>query len=115
MTTIERVARGILADIGNGAALNLDDPYRRVITVQLSSADLMGMARAALETIREPTEAMLAAANALPITARIDSIISLAAMRTGGASPIDPPPNSPIQQWFRAMINAALEEVAARE
>lgn len=48
---IERAAQAMLDDIGNGDRLNLADKYRRIITVQLSSADLCGMARAAFRAI----------------------------------------------------------------
>ena len=49
---IERGAQAMLNDIGNGDKLDMADPYRRVITVQLSSADLCGMFRAAIAAVR---------------------------------------------------------------
>ena len=71
VSEIAKVARAILDDIGNSNRLNLDDPYNRIITIQLSSADICGMAGAAIAALeqaraekglvlvpREPTNAM---------------------------------------------------------
>jgi hypothetical protein len=55
---IERIVQAMLDDIGNANKLDMTDPHRRVITVQLSSADLIGMAQAALSAagIKEPRD-----------------------------------------------------------
>jgi hypothetical protein len=41
------MALAMLTDIGNGDQFDLDDPFRRITTIQLSSADFIGMAEAA--------------------------------------------------------------------
>ncbi len=51
---IRRGAEAALADLGYVNALNPDDPHRRTITIQLSSADVMGMVQAVIEAMREP-------------------------------------------------------------
>lgn len=66
---IRRGAEAILADLGYVNALNLDYPYHRIITIQLSSADVMGMVQAVIEAMREPTEAMREAGMHTPIGA----------------------------------------------
>lgn len=48
---IQRLAQAMLDDIGNEDKLDMSDPYRRIITVQLSSADIVGMTRAVIEAL----------------------------------------------------------------
>lgn len=56
---------------------------------------------------REATEAMLGAANALPVTSQVDGLIAMAAMRHGGVTGLDGPPNTPLEQWWGAMVKEA--------
>ncbi len=50
---ILRAAQAMLDDIGNADRLNMDDPFRRIITVQLSSADIVGMLEAAIASMTD--------------------------------------------------------------
>lgn len=59
---VKRATRAALADLGYPNILTLDDPYRRIITIQLSSADFLGMVGAVIAAMREPTREMVAAA-----------------------------------------------------
>lgn len=60
------VRRGVdtlLADLGlAGVMLDMADPYRRIVTIQLSSADLLGVVEAIIKALREPTPYMIRAA-----------------------------------------------------
>jgi hypothetical protein len=58
---IQRGAQAMLAGLGYPDALDLSDPYRRIITIHLSSADIMGCVQAVIEAMREPTKAMKSA------------------------------------------------------
>lgn len=90
---IERVARALFADIGvGGVQFNISDPYKRILTVQLSTADFIGMARAAARAMREPTEEMLEASQ-YPVS------------YNNNFSGVSPPPHL---AWPR-MIDAALK------
>ncbi len=72
---------------------------------------------ALLDAIAEPSEAQLAAANALPITKQVDGFIAMTAMRYGGRGDMGIPgaPDTPIQQWYRAMIAALRHSVNHNE
>jgi hypothetical protein len=67
--------------------------------------------RAVLDAIAEPSDATLAAAVALPITKYVDGMIGVTAMRYGGDTGLPMPPNSPIQQWYRAIIETLRKEI----
>lgn len=73
-------------------------------------AEMAANARAVLEVMREPTKAMIEAANALPVTKKVDTLVTMTAMRYGGISGLEGKPNTPLEQWYRAMIDAALAE-----
>lgn len=64
------------------------------------------MARVVIAAIREPTEAMLRAAIAEPITEHVDGMITLALVH--GATPLDEFESTPLVMWWRAMIDEAL-------
>lgn len=68
------------------------------------------VARAFFDALAEPTEAQLTAARELPVTKQVNSMIETTAFRYGGSN-LPEPPNSPIQQWYRAMIAALKTEV----
>ncbi len=91
---IRRGAEAALADLGYVNALNLDDPYHRIITIQLSSADVMGMVQAVIEAMREPTEAMVENTEIDRITLRCARAIHSSEL--------------PCADIWRAMIDAAL-------
>lgn len=65
---------------------------------------------AAVTELRQPSEAMLKAANELPVTKKVDGIVSLAFAHGISLGLECAPPNTPIQQWYRAMIDAILTE-----
>lgn len=46
----ELVARAMVNDLGI-SGFNAKDPYKRITTVQLSTADFMGMARVAIDIL----------------------------------------------------------------
>lgn len=56
---------------------------------------------------RVATTEMLTAANALPITKQVDGLVTATAMRYGGDTGLAAPPNSPLEQWWVAMVAAA--------
>lgn len=56
---------------------------------------------------RVATPEMLAAANALPVTKQVDGLVTATAMRYGGVTGLPEAPNSPLEQWWAAMIAAA--------
>jgi len=66
---------------------------------------------AVLDAIAEPSDAMLAAAVALPVTEQVNNTICVTAMRYGGNTGLPIPPDSPIQQWYRAMIAELRKEI----
>ena len=63
---------------------------------------------AILAELERPSEGMVEAANELDITAEVDSVIQIAAIH---GFPLKPyaPDNTPLMQWFVAMIRAARE------
>lgn len=67
-----------------------------------------------LDAIAEPSEAQMAAANALPITKAVDSLIVMTATRYGDVTTIPGAPDTPLQQWYRAMIAALQGELDAK-
>jgi hypothetical protein len=67
-----------------------------------------GSARATIEALREPSEAMMAAANALPVSKQVNGMISFMTLRAGTDTGLPGAPNTPLQQWWRAMIDCAL-------
>jgi hypothetical protein len=78
--------------------------------------DFLGRAgiAAVLEAIAEPTEAQMHAAEALPVTGVISGMIMMHAARNGGiaaGSGLPGPPDTPLQQWYRAMIAALRKEL----
>lgn len=62
---------------------------------------------------RVATEVMMAAANALPVTDQVNGWIVDSAMRHGGDTGLPKPPNSPLEQWWGAMVAAGEAEVGA--
>lgn len=64
---------------------------------------------AVLDLIKEPTVAQMVAANELPITQQINGMISVMAMRNGDFDALPGEPDSPLQQWYRAMIAVLIE------
>lgn len=68
-------------------------------------------ARAAIAALREPTEAMMVAAAQTPGMRAVDDIVITSALRAG-TDPLGThnSPNTPLQQAWRAAIDAALSE-----
>ena len=69
---------------------------------------------AVLDAIAEPSETQMAAANALPVTKIVDGMIATTAIRYGGIGPLPGAPDTPLQQWYRAMITTLHEEVRGK-
>ena len=61
-----------------------------------------------IDIMREPTEGMLASANADPATAAVDGLVSVAAAHGATLSDFYRDDNIPLKRWWRAMIDAAL-------
>jgi hypothetical protein len=55
---------------------------------------------------RVATPDMLNAANALPVTKQVNGLVGMTAIRQGGDTGLPQPPNSPIEQWWAAMVAA---------
>lgn len=56
---------------------------------------------------RKATEAMVDAANALPVTSRANGLIAMTVTRYSGVTGFDGPPNTPLEQWWSAMVAEA--------
>lgn len=67
--------------------------------------------RAVLDAIAEPSETQMAAAKALPVTKVVDGMITTTAIRYGGIGALPGSPDTPLQQWYRAMVAALLQEI----
>lgn len=65
-------------------------------------------ARAAIKEMRDPTEVMLAAANGLPVTRRIDGLLHVAGAHGARLEPAESNADVPLCQMYRAMFDAAL-------
>lgn len=91
MTMVERCARAICDCEAAGP-------------ISWSAAKVV--ARAMLQALREPDEAMLDAANALEVTKHVDAMATLA--MTHGVEPLPQEPTA-LVQWWQAMIDAILE------
>lgn len=103
---IERAALAMLTDIGNGNQLDLADPHRRITTVQLSSADFLGMAEAAIAAMREPTGEMLLAANDSPAGRFLIEALTYA-YAAGLPIPAELMGSPVIAQWWAAAVDRA--------
>jgi hypothetical protein len=79
--------------------------------VELSDSERvhwLGAQRAAITAMREPTEAMLNAANADPVTHVVNSLIAIAGVHGATLAREYRDDNTPIRRWWRAMIDRAL-------
>lgn len=105
---VERVARAMAdrASIELGSPELLYDPAY-VRRLELAGVDLRKLARAAIEEMREPTEAMVAAASATPEMQRVESTVIVAALH-GITLPMVEWNKSAIACGYRAAITAAL-------
>lgn len=56
---------------------------------------------------RKATEAMVDAANALPVTSQANGLIAITITRYSGVTGFDGPPNTPLEQWWSAMVEEA--------
>lgn len=64
--------------------------------------------RAGLAVVpRQATQKMIAAANALPVTAQVDGLIGDIVSRNGGVTHLPASPDTPLEQWWRAMVDEA--------
>lgn len=76
-------------------------------------ADLVDAMRRALRAIRVPTKAMLADAQAEPVSKIVDGMIALAAAHGVVMPDVYTGDNAPLVRWWFAMVEAAIEESLA--
>lgn len=100
---VERVAAAI-------AQTFFGSPLRPEASLEIREI-VLEVARAAIMAMREPSVAMVDAATAEPCTKAIDGMVMLAFVH-GCKMPSEfcSPNDIPLVRWWKAMIDAALEE-----
>ena len=106
MNMLERVARALCA----AAGFDPEDKFGPDEHTFLGWTFYVPDAEKAIEALREPTEEMLRAAIALPVTEELNGLLGLGWAHGMHLSYQHGKPNTPLQQWWRAMIHEALME-----